>query len=189
MSGFYLSMGNYYQVPEREIIIIRDRGIPHYDILVVLFIARRAHVPPAVIIDLRLSGRSWNDITLHFGLSPEIYYVPVRIVPGPPYGRAYGYYRNKPKKEWRKIVLSDDDVVNLINLKFISEYHGYGTEDIIRMRSAGKDFVVIHDDIRKAREEKAAGMEEHRKRKDQASQKGVVIKINEHYSVLTLAEK
>lgn len=92
------------------------------------------------------------DITLHFGLSPEIFYVPVRgELKGPPYGKAYGYYKNKPRKGLRKIRLVDADIVNLVNLKFISEYHRHSPDDVIRMRTAGKHFVIVNDEIRRGR--------------------------------------
>jgi hypothetical protein len=118
------------------------------------------------------------DITLRFGLSPEIYYVPVRVeVKGPPYGKAYGYYKNKPRKEWGKIVLKDADVINFVNLRFISEYHGYPPGEVIKMRSAGKNFVVVHDGIRKGKgkkeevKEQEKGRERERKGERQGKRK------------------
>ena len=152
LRGFYLAVGDYYRVPEREVIIIRERRIPDEEIPVVLFIAARARVAPSVVIDLRLGGRSWMDITLHFKLNPEIYYVPVKAeVKGHPYGKAYGYYKKRPKEEWRKIVLSNDEIINLVNLRFISEYHHCAPEDVIRMRADGKNFVVINDEVKKGK--------------------------------------
>lgn len=148
LSGFHFALGEYYRVPEREIMVIRGRHIPDDDIPVVLFIAQRARVAPGAVVDLRLSGRSWMDISLHFGLGPEIYYVPVKGAYGPPYGNAWGYYKNKPRKQWHKIRLADDDVVNLVNLRFISEHYGRSPDEVMRMRSAGKDFVGINDEIR-----------------------------------------
>lgn len=147
--NFYLAIGEYYRVPEREVIVIRERHIPHHEVPVVLYIAQRAHVEPGVIVDLRLKGNSWMDITLRFGLGPDIYYVPMREVYGPPYGNAYGYYKHKPKKQWKSIRLDDDEVVNLVNLRFISERYKYAPDAVARMRSGGKDFVVINEDIRK----------------------------------------
>lgn len=151
--GFYLGVGEYFRVPQREVIIIRERRIPEEEIPVVFFIAQRARVEPATVVNLRLRGKSWLDITLHYGLSPEIYYVPVPVVvKGPPYGKAYGYFKNKPRKEWKTIVLSDHDVVNLVNLKFVSEHYGYPPEQVIKWRSEGKNFVVINHEIRKEKE-------------------------------------
>ena len=152
LRNFYLSVGDYYRVPEREVIIIRERGILYEEIPVVFFIARRAHVAPGVIVDLRLRRMSWMDITFHYGLSPEIYYVPLRVAPGPPYGRAYGYYKKWHRKEWRKVRLGDDDVVNLVNLKFASEHYGYSPEEVIKMRSGGRNFVEINEEIKKGKE-------------------------------------
>lgn len=154
LRGFYLSLGEYYRVPEREIVVIRDRHIPDYDIPVVLYIAQRAHVAPGVVVDLRLAGNSWMDITLRFGLGPDIYYVPVQRVYGPPYGNAYGYFKNKKRKDWHTIRLADDDVVNLVNLRFISERYGHPPEEVMRMRSAGRSFVAINNELRRGRREK-----------------------------------
>lgn len=152
LKSFFFSIHEHFRVPEREVLVVRERRIPDEEIPVVFFIAQRARAVPATIIDLRLAGRSWMDITLHFGLSPEIYYVPIKVeVKSPPYGKAYGYYRNKPKKEWKHIKLVDADVINFVNLRFLSEYHKYPAEEVIKIRSGGKHFVVVHDEIKKGK--------------------------------------
>ena len=163
LRGFLLAVADYYRVSRGEVMIIRERGIPPYEIPVVLFIAKRAHVEPEIIMDFRLSGNTWLDIALRFRLGPEIFYIPVRAVAsGPPYGRAYGTYKNKAKKERKTIVLSDDDVVNLLNLKFMSEHYNYPPEKIMKMLRKGKEFVFINDEIRKER----GRMSEHGEKKD-----------------------
>lgn len=150
LNSFYFSLGEYYRVPERDVIFIRERRIPDHEIPVVLFISQRARVTPSAIINLRLSGSSWMDISLRFGLGPDVYYVPVQNVYGSPYGHAYGHYQNRNRNEWQKIRLADDDVVNLVNLRFISERYGYPAEDVMRMRSSGKNFLNIHDEARRS---------------------------------------
>lgn len=159
ITGFNLSVGNYYRVPEREVLIVRDRGIHQEELPVVFFLAQRARVAPGAIVDLRLRGMSWMDITLHFGLQPDIYYVPVRVVgkQGPPYGNAYGYYKKHPKREWKKIRFKDDEIVNQVNLKFISEHYGYAPDQVMKHRSEGRNFVEIDRDIREHKEGKKKG--------------------------------
>jgi len=149
LSSFYLSLGEYYRVPERDVLFIHERHIPDYDIPVVLFISQHAHIAPAAIIDLRLSGISWMDISLRFGLTPDIFYVPVQSVYGSPYGNAYGHYQRRQRSEWHKIRLADDDIMNLVNLRFISERQGVPPEEVMRMRSSGRNFVTIHDEVRR----------------------------------------
>jgi hypothetical protein len=94
------------------------------------------------------------DITLRFGLGPDIYYVPVQRVYGPPYGNAYGHYKHKKRKDWHTIRLADDEVVNLVNLRFISERYGHPPEEVMRMRSAGRSFAAINDELRHGRRDK-----------------------------------
>jgi hypothetical protein len=60
---FYLAIGDHYRAPEKEVVMVRERGIPDDDLPVVYFIARRAGVPPIAVIKLRLEGRSWTVIS------------------------------------------------------------------------------------------------------------------------------
>ncbi len=148
IGDFHVAVANYYHVPEREVVVIRERRIPDDEIPVALFIARHASVPWGRVVDMRLRGDSWWDISVRLGVSPEVYYVPVAVVSGPPYGRALGHYKKKHRKEWRTIVLTDADVVNLVELRFLSEHYRVPPERIIELRSRDRDFVAIHADVR-----------------------------------------
>jgi hypothetical protein len=148
IGDFHVAVANYYQVPEREVIVIRERRIPDDEIPVALFIARHAGVPWGRVVDMRLRGHSWWDISVRLGVSPEVYYVPVAVVSGPPYGRALGHYKKKHKKEWRTIVLTDADVVNLVELRFLSEHYRVPPERVIELRGRDRDFVAIHAHLR-----------------------------------------
>lgn len=157
LRSFYLAIGDYYRVPESRVVYVKQQyRIPDEEIPVVFFLASRAHVDPQVIIDLRIRQRmSWLDITFHYGLTPEIFYVPVKRV-GPPYGKAYGHYK-KHGKDYRKVKLVDADVVNLVNLRFISEYHGVAAEVVMDRRGKGERFVAINDHYYKEKGKKHHG--------------------------------
>lgn len=148
ISSFHLAIGDYYHVPETQITVVKEQKIPDEELPIVFFLAQRARVTPEVIVNLRLGGKSWLEITHYYGMGADIFFVPVKSVSGPPYGKAYGYYKDKPRKEWKYIKLSDDDVVNLVNLRFISSHYGYAPDDVIRMRSDGKSFVTINKDFK-----------------------------------------
>ena len=152
IGDFHVAVANYYQVPQREVIVIRERRIPDDEIPVALFIARHAGVPWGRVVDMRLSGASWWDISVRLGVQPEVYYVPVAVVSGPPYGRALGHYKNKHRKQWSTIVLSDADVVNLVELRFLSEHYRVAPERIVELRGKTRDFVAIHAEVRGNRE-------------------------------------
>ena len=148
IGDFHVAVANYYHVPEREVIVIRERRIPDDEIPVALFIARHAGVPWMRVVDMRLRGDSWWNISVRLGVSPDVYYIPVAVAPGPPYGRALGHYKKKHRKEWRTIVLTDADVVNLVELRFLSEHYRVPPERIIELRTADRDFVAIHAQVR-----------------------------------------
>jgi hypothetical protein len=88
------------------------------------------------------------EITTDFGLNAGIFYVPVTSDPGPPYGKAYGHFRNRDRKDWGHIWLSDDDVVNFVNLRFISEQYNYSPDEVIKMRQNGDGFVDINAKVK-----------------------------------------
>ena len=144
VADYFSAIRNYNGVTDNEIMVIKRRGITEEQIPVVMFIAAKANVKPAVILDLRRQGKSWFDIALRFGLGADTFYVPVDgPVYGHVYGRLYSYY-NRPWRDWRNIVLSDDDVVNFVNLSFMVDHYGYRPDEVIRMRDGGQSFTVIN---------------------------------------------
>lgn len=147
VGDFHVAVSNYYHVPQREVILVRERRIRDDELPVVFFIAQRARVAPATIVDLRLRGLSWWDISVRYGIGPEVYYVPVAVAPGPPYGKAWGHYKKKPKKQWNTIVLSDDDVVNLVQVRFISDHYHIAPERVIESRGKHRDYVTVHREV------------------------------------------
>jgi hypothetical protein len=150
IEDFNVSIGQHYEVPEREVVVIRDRGLDEEEVPVVFHVARYAHVPPREVADLRCRGMSWMDITDHYRLSPEIYYVPVREEwDGARHGNRYGWYKNhRGPREWRRMRFADRDVVDQVNMKFISERYRCAPERVMRARAAGRRFVAIEQELR-----------------------------------------
>jgi hypothetical protein len=168
LKGFYLAIGEHYQVPEKQIVVVREKNIPDEEMPVVFFLARKSGVTPDVIIKLRLSGNTWMDITTHYGLTAEVFYVPVTVDPGPPYGKAYGHFKKHKKSQWGSIRLSDVEVINFVNLKFISDYYQCPADDVIGMRQKGTNFVDINAAVKKNKQQKK---QQKAKRADQEPKK------------------
>lgn len=156
INGFYLAIGEHYQVAEKEIVIARERSVPAEDLPVVFHLARHAGVSHQKVITLRLKGMSWIDITFHYGLTAEIFYVPIKHKPGPPYGKAWGHFKKGKHRDWKAVRLADPDIVNYVNLKFLTDRYGYSPEDVIKMRAKGDSFVNINGKIKKAKHNKKA---------------------------------
>ena len=153
-TSYFVSIGAYFAVPQTDITAIREQGIPDEGIPVVFFVAQQAKVAPATIMEMRLKGQTWSEITAHYGFGPEIFYVPVEpnIEVGFPYDHAYGYYKDKPRNEWSSMYLQDAEIINLVNLKFLSEHFKYPANSIMKMRQADKRFYTINDEIEKQKQ-------------------------------------
>jgi hypothetical protein len=155
ITNFYLAIGSYFKVPETQVTVIREKRIPDDQIPVVLFIAQKSHRTPAEVMELRSAGFSWMDVALRCKLTPEVFYVQLKDARGP-YGNAYGYYKKYKKNQWRRIRLSDNDIVNFVNLRFISDHYRCQPDEVVVMRSKGRSFVSINDDWHARNAPKAA---------------------------------
>ncbi len=148
--GFYLAIQDYFRIPEAEIASLKEQGLSYDELPVVFFIAERAQVETQRVLEMRLASRTWTEIAFRLGLTPDVFHVPVATpVTSLPYGHAYRWYNKKPKREWKTISLTEKDVVNLVNLRFISDNYGCAPERVIEMRAAGKSFLQINEAIRK----------------------------------------
>jgi hypothetical protein len=142
IDGFSLSIGNYYNVPRQEIMVI-ERSIPREEMSVVYYLANRSHRDARFITDLRLRGISWWDISIRLGLDPRtLYVVESRRYSGPPYGKAYGYDKHN------KYRLHDAEIVDLVNVRFLSDYHHISPDDVIDRRRRGENYNNINEHYR-----------------------------------------
>ncbi len=115
--------------------MVRERALPPDEVPVVFYVARTARIAPALVVDLRRGGMSWADIAFRFQLTPDIYYFPG----GPPYGKAHGY--------WKKHRPRDIEVVDAVNIHFLSEYNRVSPDAIRAGRSRGPSYAVVARDF------------------------------------------
>lgn len=164
VKSFYLAIEEHFNIPGPQLHQIRE----HYrfrfgdeELPVVFFIAARARVEPMAIINLRLHGKLWSEIALSFGLRPEVIFIPVNIKRiGAPFGRAYGRYRKfGPGADWRRLGLKDREFIDLVNLRFMVDYHGFPPERVMVMRGSLGNYIFINDEIVRERL-KSRGKEE-----------------------------
>lgn len=157
IESFHFAIADHYRVPRSTVVAVRAKKIPDDELPVVFFFAERARVSPEAIVELRLGGKSWMEIGLRFGIPAEVFYVEVEGDHGPPYGRALGHFRNRERARWSEIRLSDEDIVCLVQLKFLAARHGCSPIDVIRARASGENLLALHGKLEaKARAAKEA---------------------------------
>lgn len=134
-------------LPEPDISHLLELGAPPLDLPVIGFLSVQLRQPPVTILDLHLGGLPWVDIAARFGRGPEIFYVPFAADPGPPYGKAWGYYKKTPRARWNTIRLADAEVFDLVNLRVCHDYYRVPYDRIVTLRRSGHDFGSIHRDL------------------------------------------
>ncbi len=147
-SEFHLALAKHYEVDRAVVVRVRERGIPDDHVPVALFIAKRARVQPSAVVALRLEGRSWFEISTHFGLSASLFHVHVERDYGPPYGNAFGHFRNRKRSEWRTIRLSDSDLVSLVNVRFLSIRYGRTPDEVVQLHAEKGGIVSLHGRVK-----------------------------------------
>lgn len=151
ISGFSLSVGEYYKAPVEEVKIIK-RSLREDEISVAYYLARKSGKSADYIAKLKADGKGWWDITLSLGLEPErIYIVETKKHKGPPYGKAHGHDKNKKYK------LQDNEVVEIVNTKFMAARYGMSEDDVIDRRKGGKSFADVDNEYRGKQHKKEKG--------------------------------
>lgn len=141
--SFHLAIGDYFKVSEDQINDCQKQNISDEELPVVFFIAQRANVEPAAVLAVHTSGLNWMQVAMHFRLNPRIFFISMtqETVAHTPYEKGFAYYHDRKDR----VNLSDGDIVNFVNLKFISEHYGYDPKEVIQMRASGKSFRDIND--------------------------------------------
>jgi len=150
VESFHADVCGHYGVSRADVVVIKAKKVSDEELPVVFLIARKASstdgriiVTPVSVAEMRLSGKSWMEIALHFRLTAEVFHVELARDPGPPHGKAWGHFKNRPRGEWGQIRLADDEVVQLVNVKFLAERRGCAPETVISLRAREASFVSL----------------------------------------------
>jgi hypothetical protein len=113
------------------------------DLAVALFLSKRSGRSPDFIFSLRRQGLGWWEIGVRVGVPVDAWFLPVTRDPGPPYGKAYGYWKKHRKNPKARIVLTDADVRNLVAVRMVHEYYGVPVEVAFERRASGGNVRVL----------------------------------------------
>jgi hypothetical protein len=154
---YFAISSRYFDRDRRDVEYWGRRCDDPDDLAVALFIGRHSGRSLNEIFDLRRRGRTWWEISLRFGVPPDVWFVPVRRDPGPPYGKAYGHWKKHRRDDRRELVLSDFDVRNLVAVRVMHEYYGVSAEIAMRWRSDGDDLRSLASAQYRERHDKSRG--------------------------------
>lgn len=143
-ADYFRAVAAFFSLPANEVAILGEWEIDREEIAVVLFVARRAGVSPEALVALRSSGQSWSALVERYRVTPSALHVPIRD--DAPAGRldaVYDEFRNTPVSEWRGILLEDDDIISLVNVRIISQALAVPPEAVVVRTDSVSSFVQL----------------------------------------------
>lgn len=143
---FRNAVSQYFQVPEEQVALAGKGKIKEEELPVLFLIVQKGQVSLEKVVQLRGKGASWLTTARKFGVTPGSFYVPLKKAEGP-FRKPYGYFKSRKPAKWKNIVLRDQEIVNLVNLKFLSELYKLTPEQIAGWRTKGKSFVDINAEL------------------------------------------
>jgi hypothetical protein len=150
-SSLFFSISSRYF--DREPAVVEDWGrrFPNPDDLAVFFfICEHSGKRPEVIFAMRNQALTWWRIAAKVGVPADVFFVPVSRPPGPPYGRAYGYWKNHKANPKATFSLTDKDVRSLVAVRVVHDYYGVSPEVAMKARSSGRDVrTLVTEEYRK----------------------------------------
>jgi hypothetical protein len=137
--SLFFSISSRYFDREPQVVNDWGRRFPNPDDLTVFFhICHESRLNPEVVYRYRRMGLSWYDVGIRAGLPTQIWYIPVELDSGPPYGKAHGYRRNH-EHDGRHAKLNDREVRDLVSVRMAHEYYGVSPEVARNWRRDGGD--------------------------------------------------
>ena len=153
-----LSVGHFDADPVVVTPVLRRLPHPEENLPVLLFLARESGRAPDYILDLRLRGLSWWDITLRLGVPPSRVYYAVPADPGPPYGKAWGYWRKHPHARKGTVIINDREFCDIVGAQVVGKAYGVSPRSVLDERRAGKRYGGVVDRHEKARHGKGGSV-------------------------------
>jgi len=132
VEAYFHAVGDHFKVSSREVSILSEWQIAPDEVPVVLFLAQRGGIASDAVVALRRSGRSWSDLAQRYGVGAGDFHVD--LAEGAPAGslsHAYDLYRSTPSSGWGRLVLSDADIVGLVNVKVLSASTGAAPAQVL----------------------------------------------------------
>lgn len=126
VNSFYMSVSEYHNVPHRDVIAVRNHGIPDEELPVVFLLASKANVKPEAVYRLRLQRMSWMEVALRLRLAPQVFVINTHDKFRPYYGKTFRF--------------TDREIIERVNYRFVSDYKNCRPDVVIKIKDRNRSF-------------------------------------------------
>ena len=166
-TSLFFGVSSRYYAREPRVVETWSQRVPNPDDLsVLMFLSARSGRSLDAVFALRRAGLSWWDVSIRLGVPADVWFVPVDR-PGPPYGKAYGYWR-KHGRDTRAYRVDDRSCRDLVAVRMMHDYYGMPVERAMDLRRDGRRIDSLMGDEYRTRHGNGKG----KSGKDRAESKG-----------------
>lgn len=145
VDSYYRGMASYFGLPTVEVRVLSEWEIRPEEVPLVLFMARQAGVSTDALLALKEGGRGWSDLTRRYGLDAGTFHVPLPSdAPAGSLAAAYEQFRSTPSSEWDTIALGDAELVELVNIRVLSEHFDVPPVRVLQARERTGSYVEAY---------------------------------------------
>ncbi|HET8945769.1 MAG TPA: hypothetical protein VFQ07_02200 [Candidatus Polarisedimenticolia bacterium] len=145
---FFLNVTNRYYGSQQQAVPVLNRcPNPDVDFPVVMFLAQISGKRADAVLSLRRKNISWSEVMVRLQVPPDRLFAGLDRDPGPPYGHAWGHYRDHRGDARNRFDVDDRTVQDLVRLQIASGALRVSPYSIVSERQRGMTvdrFVVIH---------------------------------------------
>jgi hypothetical protein len=146
LEAYYRAVGQHFGVPPDEVSVLSEWRLDPEEIPVVLYIAARGGISPDAVVALREGGTGWPTVARRYALDAGSFHVRMEGAVGS-LARLYEEYAARPQAQWGSITLRDDDVIDLVNLRVLSEVLRTGPAMVLQARERTGSWIMAHRSI------------------------------------------
>ena len=149
---FDQALANHFSVDDSVMAHLAAVEINSEDMTVALFLADVSGSSVEHIVHYRTQGDDWAAIMKTRQISPtDLYFMISGKIESKRFAPIFAKFDSIPHTEWDKLVLEDEEIIDIINLRFVFGYYDYSVFKVMNLRESGYSWVVVHNSVRDTR--------------------------------------
>ena len=150
---YLMAVADYFEVSYEDV-FSNNETLTSGEIPVAFYIAQRTNIAVDSVIRLRQTPLSWVETASRLGLNAACFYVMVTgEITSKTFAPIFEKFSTTSEQNWRKLELSDNEVVNLVNLRVMYSQYDYSVYEVMAFRDANKSWDNVNKLVAEAKNE------------------------------------
>jgi hypothetical protein len=151
--GEYLAtVVGYYEVETEAVSDIAGDDLTATEVATIYGLSQRCEKPAAEVAKMYRANKSWSALSASCGLGAVDYFIMISgKIESKTFSPIFAKFSGIDPHNWKDLELTDQEIVDLVNLRIISSYHDYSLYDIMAMKDYGRDWAKINEKVAAAK--------------------------------------